>query len=93
MQDAVVMNKASVERGLGDHHSSEHTMQKIGGFPEAGRENRVPGTGLDEVKGMKSYDSYAHLERMAFQYLRSSYPAEEGQILPYSLGKPALQGS
>ncbi|DAC41188.1 MAG TPA: DNA-directed RNA polymerase subunit B [Candidatus Thalassarchaeaceae archaeon] len=64
MQDAVIMNKASVERGLGRSTFIRTYNAENRRFP-GGQEERieVPGTGLDEVKGMKSFDSYAHLER------------------------------
>ena len=64
MQDAVIMNRASVERGLGRSTFIRTYNAENRRFP-GGQEERieVPGTGLDEVKGMKSFDSYAHLER------------------------------
>jgi len=64
MQDAVIMNRASVERALGRSAFIRTYNAENKRFP-GGQEERieVPGTGLDEVKGLKSFDSYAHLER------------------------------
>ena len=64
MQDAVVMNKASIERALGRSTFIRTYNAENRRFP-GGQEERieVPGTGLDEIKGMKSFDSYSHLER------------------------------
>ena len=64
MQDAVIMNKASVERGMGRSAFMRTYNAENKRFP-GGQEERieVPGTGLDEVKGLKSWDSYSHLER------------------------------
>ncbi|MEE3270228.1 MAG: DNA-directed RNA polymerase subunit B, partial [Candidatus Thermoplasmatota archaeon] len=64
MQDAVIMNRASVERSLGRSAFIRTYNAENKRFP-GGQEERieVPGTGLDEVKGLKSFDSYSHLER------------------------------
>ena len=64
MQDAVIMNRASVERALGRSAFIRTYNAENKRFP-GGQEERieVPGTGLDEVKGLKSFDSYSHLER------------------------------
>ena len=64
MQDAVIMNKASVERGLGRSAFVRTYNAENKRFP-GGQEERieVPGTGLDEVKGLKAWESYKHLER------------------------------
>ena len=64
MQDAVIMNRASVERALGRSAFIRTYNAENKRFP-GGQEEKieVPGTGLDEVKGLKSWDSYAHLER------------------------------
>ena len=64
MQDAVIMNRASVERALGRSAFIRTYNAENKRFP-GGQEERieVPGTGLDEIKGLKSWDSYSHLER------------------------------
>jgi DNA-directed RNA polymerase subunit B len=64
MQDAIVMNRASVERSLGRSSFIRTYNAENKRFP-GGQEERieVPGTGLDEIKGLKSFNSYSHLER------------------------------
>ena len=64
MQDAVIMNRASVERSLGRSSFIRTYNAENKRFP-GGQEERieVPGTGLDEIKGLKSFNSYSHLER------------------------------
>jgi DNA-directed RNA polymerase subunit B len=64
MQDAVIMNRASVERSLARSAFVRTYNAENKRFP-GGQEERieVPGTGLDEIKGLKSFDSYSHLER------------------------------
>lgn len=64
MQDAIVMNKASVERSMGRSSFMRTYNAENKRFP-GGQEERIeiPGTGLDEIKGLKSWDSYSHLER------------------------------
>jgi len=64
MQDAVVMNRASVERSLGRSSFIRTYNAENKQFPGGQKEQiEVPGTGLDEVKGLKSWESYIHLER------------------------------
>ena len=62
MQDAVIMNKASVERSLGRSAFVRTYNAENKRFP-GGQEERieVPGTGLDEVKGLKAWESYLSL--------------------------------
>jgi DNA-directed RNA polymerase subunit B len=64
MQDAIIMNRASVERSLGRSSFIRTYNAENKRFP-GGQEERieVPGTGLDEIKGLKSFNSYSHLER------------------------------
>ncbi|MCP2502950.1 MAG: hypothetical protein NLN66_02710, partial [Candidatus Thalassarchaeaceae archaeon] len=64
MQDAIVMNRASVERSMGRSSFIRTYNAENKRFP-GGQEERieVPGTGLDEIKGLKSFNSYSHLER------------------------------
>ncbi|MDC1419304.1 DNA-directed RNA polymerase subunit B [Euryarchaeota archaeon] len=64
MQDAIVMNKASVERSMGRSSFMRTYNAENKRFP-GGQEERIeiPGTGLDEIKGLKPWDSYSHLER------------------------------
>ncbi len=64
MQDAIVMNRASVERSMGRSSFMRTYNAENKRFP-GGQEERIeiPGTGLDEIKGLKSWDSYSHLER------------------------------
>ncbi|MDG1525038.1 MAG: DNA-directed RNA polymerase subunit B [Candidatus Thalassarchaeaceae archaeon] len=63
MQDAVIMNRGSVERALGRSTFVRTYNAERKRFP-GGQvdEIEIPGTGLDEVKGLKSPESYAHLE-------------------------------
>ena len=63
MQDAVIMNRGSVERALGRSTFIRTYNAERKRFP-GGQvdESEIPGTGLDEVKGLKSPESYAHLE-------------------------------
>ncbi len=63
MQDAVIMNRGSVERALGRSTFIRTYNAEKKRFP-GGQEDdiEIPGTGLDEVKGLKSPESYAHLE-------------------------------
>ena len=64
MQDAVVMNRAAVERSLGRSSFIRTYNAENKQFPGGQKEQiEVPGTGLDEVKGLKSWESYVHLER------------------------------
>jgi DNA-directed RNA polymerase subunit B len=64
MQDAVVINRAAVERSLGRSSFIRTYNAENKRFP-GGQEERIeiPGTGLDEIKGLKSWESYTHLER------------------------------
>ena len=63
MQDAVIMNKGSVDRALGRSTFIRTYNAERKRFP-GGQvdEIEVPGTGLDEVKGLKAPEAYAHLE-------------------------------
>ena len=63
MQDAVIMNRASVERALGRSTFVRTYNSENRRYP-GGQEERieVPGTGLDEVKGLKTPEAYVHLE-------------------------------
>ena len=64
MQDAVVMNRAAVERSLGRSSFIRTYNAENKQFPGGQKEQiEIPGTGLDEVKGLKSWESYVHLER------------------------------
>ena len=63
MQDAVIMNRASVERGLGRStfirtYNAERRRYPGGQVEEI----EIPGSGLEEVKGLKPVEAYAHLE-------------------------------
>ena len=64
MQDAVVINRAAVERSLARSSFIRTYNAENKRFP-GGQEERIeiPGTGLDEIKGLKSWESYTHLER------------------------------
>jgi DNA-directed RNA polymerase subunit B len=64
MQDAIIMNRASVERALGRSAFIRTYNAENKRFP-GGQEEKIeiPGTGLDEIKGLKSWDAYSHLER------------------------------
>ena len=63
MQDAVIMNKGSVDRGLGRStfvrtYNAERRRYPGGQVEEI----EVPGTGLVEVKGLRAPEAYSHLE-------------------------------
>ncbi len=79
MQDAVIMNRASVERALGRSAFIRTYNAENKRFP-GGQEERIeiPGTGLDEIKGLKSWDSYAHLERDGLPVPETELTSEEG---------------
>ena len=79
MQDAVIMNRASVERGLGRSAFIRTYNAENKRFP-GGQEERieVPGTGLDEIKGLKSWDSYSHLERDGLPVPEVELTSQEG---------------
>ena len=63
MQDAVIMNRGSVERALARSTFIRTYNAERKRFP-GGQvdEIEIPGSGLDEVKGLKSPEAYAHLE-------------------------------
>ncbi|MBJ84771.1 MAG: DNA-directed RNA polymerase subunit B [Euryarchaeota archaeon] len=63
MQDAVIMNRGSVERALGRSTFIRTYNAERKRFP-GGQvdEIEIPGSGLDEVKGLKAPEAYAHLE-------------------------------
>ena len=79
MQDAVIMNRASVERALGRSAFIRTYNAENKRFP-GGQEERieVPGTGLDEIKGLKSWDSYSHLERDGLPVPEVELTSQEG---------------
>ena len=63
MQDAVIINKGSIDRGLGRStflrtYNSERRRYPGRQFEEI----EVPGSGLVEVKGLRPPEAYAHLE-------------------------------
>ena len=63
MQDAVIMNRASVERALARStfirtYNAERRRYPGGQVEEI----EIPGSGLEEVKGLKPVEAYAHLE-------------------------------
>ena len=79
MQDAVIMNRASVERSLARSAFVRTYNAENKRFP-GGQEERIeiPGTGLDEIKGLKSWDSYSHLERDGLPVPEQELTSEEG---------------
>jgi len=79
MQDAVIMNRASVERALGRSAFIRTYNAENKRFP-GGQEERIeiPGTGLDEIKGLKSWDSYSHLERDGLPVPEVELTSQEG---------------
>jgi len=79
MQDAVIMNRASVERALGRSAFVRTYNAENKRFP-GGQEERIeiPGTGLDEIKGLKSWDSYSHLERDGLPVPEQELTSQEG---------------
>ncbi len=79
MQDAVIMNRASVERALGRSAFVRTYNAENKRFP-GGQEEKIeiPGTGLDEIKGLKSWDSYSHLERDGLPVPEEELTSEEG---------------
>ena len=63
MQDAVIMNRASVERSLGRSSFVRTYNAERKRFPGGQEEEiQIPGTGQDEVKGRKDSSEYEHLE-------------------------------
>ena len=63
MQDAVIMNRSSVQRGMGRSAFYRTYNAERRRFPGGQVEEiEVPGTGLEEVKGLKPADAYSHLE-------------------------------
>jgi len=86
MQDAVVMNRSSVERSLARSAFIRTYNAENKRFP-GGQEERIeiPGTGLDEVKGLKSWDAYAHLER-------DGLPVPEQELTSQDGGRSILVG-
>lgn len=79
MQDAVIMNRASVERALGRSAFIRTYNAENKRFP-GGQEEKIeiPGTGLDEIKGLKSWDSYSHLERDGLPVPETELTSQEG---------------
>ncbi len=63
MQDAVIMNRASVERALGRSSFTRTYNAERKRFPGGQEEEiQIPGVGQDEVKGRKDGTEYEHLE-------------------------------
>jgi len=63
MQDAVIMNRSSVERGMARSTFIRTYNAERRRFPGGQVEEiEIPGTGLEEVKGLKPAASYSHLE-------------------------------
>ena len=93
MQDAIVMNKASVERSMGRSSFMRTYNAENKRFP-GGQEERIeiPGTGLDEIKGLKSWDSYSHLERDGLPVPETFLTSEKGGN-PVLVGKTSPQDS
>jgi DNA-directed RNA polymerase subunit B len=69
MQDAVIMNNASVERSLGRSSFVRTYNAERRRFPGGQKEEiEIPGTGRQEVKGLKPVEAYAHLEDDGLPY-------------------------
>lgn len=63
MQDAVIMNRSSVERAMARSTFIRTYNAERRRFPGGQVEEiEIPGTGLEEVKGLKPATSYSHLE-------------------------------
>ena len=63
MQDAVIMNRSSVQRALGRSTFNRTYNAERRRFPGGQVEEiEIPGTGLEEVKGLKPVGAYDHLE-------------------------------
>ena len=63
MQDAVIMNRSSIQRALGRSTFNRTYNAERRRFPGGQVEEiEIPGTGLEEVKGMKPVGAYSHLE-------------------------------
>jgi len=63
MQDAVIMNRSSVQRALGRSTFNRTYNAERRRFPGGQVEEiEIPGTGLEEVKGIKPVEEYLHLE-------------------------------
>ena len=79
MQDAVIMNRASVERAMGRSAFIRTYNAENKRFPGVRRkESRSRVQGLDEIKGLKSWDSYSHLERDGLPVPEQELTSEEG---------------
>ncbi len=91
MQDAVIMNRASVERALGRStfvrtYNAERRRYPGGQVEEI----EIPGTGLDEIKGLKAPEAYAHLEAdglPAPEVELSAKPTDRGRCPGVLVGK------
>ena len=63
MQDAVIMNRSSIQRALGRSTFNRTYNAERRRFPGGQVEEiEIPGTGLEEVKGLKPVGAYSHLE-------------------------------
>jgi len=63
MQDALILNQASIDRGLGRSTFVRTYNAERRRFPGGQVEEiEVPGTGDSEIKGLKDTDRYRHLE-------------------------------
>ena len=87
MQDAVIMNRSSVQRALGRSTFNRTYNAERRRFPGGQVEEiEIPGTGLEEVKGLKPVSSYDHLEADGLPHPEKYL--EGGDVL---VGRPALQ--
>jgi len=91
MQDAVIMNRASVDRALGRSTFVRTYTTERKRFPGGQVEEiEIPGTGLDEVKGLKAPEAYAHLEQDGLPIPEtelSSKPQDRDRVPSVLVGK------
>jgi len=91
MQDAVIMNRASVDRALGRSTFVRTYTTERKRFPGGQVEEiEIPGTGLDEVKGLKAPEAYAHLEQDGLPIPEtelSSKPKDRDRVPSVLVGK------
>ena len=80
MQDAVIINRSSIQRALGRSTFNRTYNAERRRFPGGQVEEiEIPGTGLEEVKGLKPVGAYDHLEGDGLP--RPEFYLEGGDVL------------
>jgi DNA-directed RNA polymerase subunit B len=88
MQDAIIMNRASVERALGRSSFVRTYNAERKRFPGGQEEEiEVPGTGQDEVKGRKDSAEYSHLEFDGLPYPETMITGKHDEEQTVLVGK------